>query len=46
MTLVVAYAPDSRGGAVLDLAVDAGGELTLHAEPGGGTTLELDAPAT
>jgi signal transduction histidine kinase len=41
------HAAGHRGLALLhDLAVDAGGELTLHAEPGGGTTLELDAPAT
>ena len=41
------HAGGHRGLALLhDLAADAGGELTVHAGPGRGTTLELDAPAS
>ena len=52
----VGFAPDDLAGAeaeghrglalLRDLAADAGGTLTVHAEPGHGTDLELDAPAT
>jgi signal transduction histidine kinase len=41
------HAGGHRGLALLhDLAVDAGGELTVNAAPGRGTTLELDTPAS
>jgi two-component system NarL family sensor kinase len=40
------HAGGHRGLALLhDLAIDAGGHLTVQTEPGHGTTLELDAPA-
>jgi len=41
------HADGHRGLALLqDLALDAGGSLTVHAAPGRGTTLELEAPAS
>ena len=41
------HAVGHRGLALLhDLAVDAGGQLTVETSPGHGTTLELDAPAS
>jgi len=40
------HADGHRGLALMqDLALDAGGSLTVHAAPGRGTTLELEAPA-
>ena len=41
------HAGGHRGLALLhDLAIDAGGQLTVQTAPGDGTTLELDAPAS